>query len=170
LEINATAASLLGFLAAGPLSGYSLAARIETTIGNFWNVTRSQIYRELRTLESAGYVRVGKTGTRDRRPFSLTPLGREAFDDWISREPSEEHIRFPLLLTMYFGDHVVPSELARILREARATHVTRLNRFRGRLEALRETAPFPAHVARYACLYEEMVLAWFDSLEAEGLL
>jgi DNA-binding PadR family transcriptional regulator len=169
-DINATAASLLGFLAAGPQSGYALAATIETVIGTFWNVTRSQIYRELRTLESAGYVRVGKTGSRDRRPYALTPLGRKAFDDWIARDPGQENIRFPLLLTMYFGDRVPPDSLARTLREARALHTARLTHYRARLEKLRDTSPFPARTARFGIMYEETILAWFDTLEGEGLL
>jgi DNA-binding PadR family transcriptional regulator len=170
LDINATAASLLGFLAAGPQSGYTLAATIEASIGNFWNVTRSQIYRELRTLEAAGFVRVGKTGTRDRRPYALTPLGRQAFDEWIAREPGDENIRFPLLLTEYFGDHLPPETLARMLRKSQVRHDARLKAYRERLEALAETHPFRARVARFGCMYEEMVLEWFTTLEADGVM
>src|SRR2546429_256493 len=48
--LNATAASLLGFLRAGPMTGWDLDQRVKLSIGNFWNVTRSQIYRELRVL------------------------------------------------------------------------------------------------------------------------
>ena len=62
--MNAIAASLLGFLRYGHASGYELAARIERSIGSFWNVTRSQIYPELRRLENAGYVEVAHTGSR----------------------------------------------------------------------------------------------------------
>lgn len=170
LDINATAASLLGFLAAGPQSGYTLAATIEASIGNFWNVTRSQIYRELRTLEAAGYVRVGKTGMRDRRPYALTPLGRQAFDEWIAREPPDENIRFPLLLTAFFGDHLPPETLARMLRNSRARHELRLMAYREKLEAIEGLYPFPARATRFGCMYEEMVLAWFATLEADGLL
>ena len=170
LVINATAASLLGFLAAGPQSGYTLAATIEASIGNFWNVTRSQIYRELRTLEAAGYVRVGQTGMRERRPYALTPLGRKAFDEWIAREPADENIRFPLLLTAFFGDHLPPETLARMLRNSRARHEERLKAYREKLAEVDGLAPFPARAARFGCLYEEMVLAWFASLEAENLM
>ena len=48
--LNPTAASLLGFLHQGPMTGWDLAQTVEATIGDFWNVTRSQVYRELRTL------------------------------------------------------------------------------------------------------------------------
>jgi len=77
-ELNATAGSLLGFLTLGPSSGYELAERIESSIGNFWNVTRSQIYRELRTLEQMGFVSAGGRSARDRTPYSVTPAGERA--------------------------------------------------------------------------------------------
>ncbi|GAF98116.1 unnamed protein product, partial [marine sediment metagenome] len=38
-DLNATAASLLGFLLEGPRTGYELQEAVEASIGNFWNVT-----------------------------------------------------------------------------------------------------------------------------------
>ena len=52
--LNATAASLLGFLHQGPMSGWDLAATAQTLIGDFWSLTRSQVYRELSAMASAG--------------------------------------------------------------------------------------------------------------------
>jgi DNA-binding PadR family transcriptional regulator len=170
LELNATAASLLGFLSAGPQSGYELAARIEATIGPFWNVTRSQIYRELRVLEAAGCIAVGETGSRDRRPYALTVAGRAAFRAWIAREPGDENIRFPLLLTAFFGDALPRAELARTLRAHRARHEARLARYRERHPAVERDHPYPALTSRFGIMYEEMVLAWFATLAADGLL
>src|SRR2546423_5398362 len=47
-DLNSTAASLLGFLETyGPMSGYDIVGMVEGSIGYFWNVTRSQVYREL---------------------------------------------------------------------------------------------------------------------------
>lgn len=169
-ELNATAASLLGFLAGGPQSGYTLAAHIENSIGNFWNVTRSQIYRELRTLEAVGYLRVGKTGTRDRRPYSVTATGRKAFDEWIARFSGDENIRFPLLLTVFFGDRLPPETLAHLLRASRQIHQERLTTYRRQLVETAVSHPFPSKTARFGTMYEEMVLAWFDSIAADGLM
>jgi DNA-binding PadR family transcriptional regulator len=170
LHINATAASLLGFLADGPQSGYTLAAHIERSVGNFWNVTRSQIYRELRTLAAAGYLRIGRTGTRDRRPYSLTPLGRKAFDEWIARTPGEENVRFPLLLTVFFGDHLPPATLAEMLRGFRGRHEARLAAYQQRLPKASKDQPYPARTMRFGAMYEAMVLAWLDTLRDEGLM
>ena len=65
-DLNPTAASLLGYLDLGPLTGWDLDQWVRSSIGNFWNVTRSQIYRELRTLTELGYVEAGEAGRRDR--------------------------------------------------------------------------------------------------------
>src|SRR5207302_8869637 len=112
-ELNATAASLLGFLQAGPRSGWELVQTVEGSIGNFWNVTRSQVYRELRSLEEQGLVEAGETGARDRRPYPVTEAGRRAFAQWIAREPGPDLVRSPLLLTVFFGGYVEPALLRR---------------------------------------------------------
>jgi DNA-binding PadR family transcriptional regulator len=174
LELNSTAASLLGYLADGPSSGYDLAASIEKSIGYFWNVTRSQIYRELRALEEAGLVRAGKAGARERRPYTRTAAGRAAFDAWLARMPGDELIRFPLLLTVFFGDRVPPRELARMLRDHRARHENRREEYRKILAGpgsggACENA-MAARTARFGLMYEDALLAWFASLEREGLL
>jgi DNA-binding PadR family transcriptional regulator len=168
--LNATAATLLGFLAMGPQSGYELAAVIETSVGNFWNITRSQVYRELALLEENGFVRVGKAGVRDRKPYTLTALGQRVFDAWITREPGEDITRSPLLLALFFGDRIDRATLARYLREHRARHERKLAEYRRRLPDLERTYRFPAYAMRLGLMHEEMILVWFDSLAAEGLL
>jgi len=169
-DLNATAASLLGFLAMGPQTGYELAAVIESSVGNFWNITRSQVYRELALLESKGCVRVGKVGVRERKPFTLTALGRRSFDAWIAREPGEDLTRSPLLLALFFGDHIEPATLARFLRRHRDRHERKLAEYRERLPELERQYPFPAHTMRYGLMCEEAILAWFDSLAKAKLL
>lgn len=169
-ELNATAASLLGFLDMGAQSGYQLAAAIESSIGNFWNISRSQVYRELALLEASGYVRLGEVGVRERKPYALTPLGRRAFDAWIAREPGDDITRSPLLLALFFGHHIDRKTLARFLRDHRGRHERKLAEYRERLPTVERHARFPARVMRLGLMREEMYLAWFDSLAAEGLM
>src|SRR5262245_20486282 len=40
VPLTPTAASLLGFLHHGPATGWDLCAKVELTIGDFWNVTK----------------------------------------------------------------------------------------------------------------------------------
>ena len=69
--LNPTAASLLGFLHHGAASGWDLAAKAQKTIGEFWNVTRSQVYRELKLLEGEGHIVARGSGAR--RHGSISP-------------------------------------------------------------------------------------------------
>lgn len=163
-EINPTAASLLGFLHIGPMTGWDLDQAVRATISNFWNVTRSQVYRELHTLADLGYVDVGDTGPRDRRPHSITPAGREAFARWIARDPGPSIIRMPLLLTVFFAEHLPPGRLAEIAAAERAGHLEALEQYRLLYEDYSITAPFIAEVIRFGIGYHELVLDWLEGL------
>ena len=68
-------AAILGFLRLDPTSGYMLRKRFEGSVGSFWSVTQSQIYRELHALEEDGLVaseREPGDGKPDRRVYALT--------------------------------------------------------------------------------------------------
>ena len=72
-QVNATAASLLGFLHERPMSGWDLVATAQALIGDFWTLTRSQVYRELAAMETADLIVAGTAGPGGRRPW---PAGR----------------------------------------------------------------------------------------------
>jgi DNA-binding PadR family transcriptional regulator len=165
-DLNPTAASLLGFLLGGePRSGWELARAAERSIGNFWNLTRSQVYRELRDLADRGLVTAGEVGPRDRVPYRVTPAGRDAFREWIEGEPGPAIIRNRLLLTVFFADHLPPGRLAEVLEAHRAQHVAVLDQY----EALApHLAPGPvAATLAFGLAYERMVLAWIDDTAAQ---
>ena len=160
-RLNATAASLLGFLLEGPKSGWDLVATAEARIGDFWSLTQSQVYRELAAMAEAGYVEAGERGPREGRPYVITDAGRAAFAEWAEQEPGMESIRFPLLLALGFGRHVPSDRIARWLVRHRAAHAELLSRY--------EAGPPPSD--RYAAAtldfgvrYERAVLEWFDAL------
>lgn len=160
--LNPTAASLLGFLHGGEASGYELVAVAELVIGAFWSLTRSQVYRELATLAERGLVEAGETGPRARRPFRLTDAGREAFAAWVREPPGDEQIRYPLLLSIAFGEHLGPARVQEFVAEHRRRHQDRLATYVELAGALddhyqRATLAFGIH-------YERAVLAWMDDL------
>ena len=174
LGLNPTAASLLGFLHAGPMTGWQLLDAVDSSIGYFWNVTKSHVYRELQSLEGRGLVAAGPVGPRQRRPLSITREGRAAFARWISQEPSQELIRFPLLVVMFFGEHLDPAELEGFLAVHRRRHEERLAEFEQIAAGLAAGLGPPAvpalsdrsrHFAlatvRLGLEYERAVLRWF---------
>lgn len=170
--LNATAASLLGFLHDGPMTGWDLVAVAQQRIGNFWTLTQSQVYRELAAMAGSGLVEQGQPGPRDRKPYLITEAGRAAFREWIDREPGLEQIRFPLLLTIMFAGHLPPGRLLEMVAAHRSVHAERLadyQRIRKELDGVVDELPGGADRFRLATLefglrYESAVLDWFDQL------
>jgi DNA-binding PadR family transcriptional regulator len=163
--LNATAASLLGFLHDGPMTGWELVALAEQRIGDFWILTQSQVYRELATMSAAGLVEAGPPGPRDRKPYTISAAGRAAFADWLNREPGRDQVRIPLLLTLAFADHLPPGRLTELVAARRAEHAERLARYEAAREALRGTADRTRRLTlEYGLRHERAVLDWFDAL------
>ncbi len=168
VSLNATAASLLGFLHRGSMTGWDLHVTAEMCIGGFWTVTRSQVYRELTALTKRGLVEEGAVGARAQKPFTITAAGREAFARWIDREPGEATIRHPLLLTMAFGEHLEPGRLAEILASHRARHRRVLARYREQRDAPDQSrSVFDSATLDFGIRYEQATLEWLDALPDE---
>ncbi|MFJ8577053.1 helix-turn-helix transcriptional regulator [Micromonospora sp. NPDC093277] len=166
--LNATAASLLGFLHDGPMTGWDLVEYAQQRIGAFWSLTQSQVYRELTAMAAAGLVRAGERGPRDRKPYEITDAGRAAFAEWTAKPPAEETIRFPMLLTVLFGRHLPADRLAEFLAGHRAAHAARLAEYEQVAAALPDEAeavdPYSVATLRFGLAYERAVLDWFGAL------
>lgn len=80
--------ALLGFLQSGPMHGYQLHQQLRDPAGlkQVWYLKQAQLYALLGKLDEAGYITasIQLQETRPaRRVFSLTPTGREAFQNWL---------------------------------------------------------------------------------------
>lgn len=164
MSINATAASLLGFLHNGPMTGWDLDKIVALTISNFWNVTRSQVYRELRTLSELGFVVAGEAGARESRPFTITESGKQAFANWIVQDPGPPIVRMPLLLTAFFGEHLTPDRIAEIVSAEIAGGEKALQEFYD-LQLALEPDPWMTKVLDFGINYQKMLLEWLRSIE-----
>jgi DNA-binding PadR family transcriptional regulator len=160
-RLNATQGSLLGFLYDTPRSGWELLREVQGGLAHFWNVTPSHVYRELRTLEERRFVKAGKTGIRERRPFRITAAGQKAFKMWIAQEPGPEQIRFPLLVTLWFGHHLDSDCLSAFLDSSRLEHEERLRTY----EAINTPDPHTAAVVAFGITYEKAIIGWLENLE-----
>ena len=161
-DLNATAASLLGFLSARELSGYELMQVAEMVIGDFWSLTRSQVYRELAGLSAKGLVEELETGPRSRRPYRITQRGRAAFESWLSSPPAAEQIRYPLLLRISFGAAVGRETVLGFLAEHREIHEQRLAEYQDKQGTLGDS--YLEAVLAFGAHYERAVLAWMDEV------
>ena len=163
-DLNATAASLLGFLVDGPKTGWDLVESVEASVGYFWNITRSQVYRELKTLAAAGYVTEKRAGVRDKVPYAITAAGKAAFAAWIAREPGPDLLRLPLVLTVFFGRSVPPDLLRGYLERARHERLARLAEYRNVKAEKRTEDEYHLAALELGIAYEETLLAWIEKL------
>ena len=169
-DLNPTAASLLGFLHEGPMSGWDLVARAQERIGEFWSLTPSQVYRELARMAEDGRVEAGEPGVRSKTLYEITDKGRDAFADWVRQPPGTETIRFPLLLTLTFGRHLPDQLLAGFLTRHRIIHADRLAAYQRQKEEMppgyEKIDPYAVATLEFGITYEQAVLQWFDQLRA----
>ena len=163
-ELNATAAALLGLLRQGAATGYDLARRAEDELGDFWTVTRSQVYRELSALSQRGLVEAQQPGARDRRPYQLTNTGRQSFLDWLHQDSGNDVVRIPLLLRLAFADALDPDRLAEMAAAQRARHAERLARYQALERAALDQGAGDRELVtlRFGLRYERAALQWFD--------
>lgn len=99
---------ILGFLTYGPQTGYDLSKAFYDSIDFFWHASTSQIYRELHAMEADGWVQsasVLQTDKPNKRLYSITPKGKEAFLGWLSapQEGAMYPIRSVFLLRVFFS-------------------------------------------------------------------
>ena len=172
MEVNATAAALLGLLRrSGPATGYALAQRAQEELGDYWTVTRSQVYRELAAMAAAGLVQAGEAGARDARPYTVTDPGLAAFTAWLHSDLGADVVRIPLLLRLAFVDALDPTRLAELVAEQRAQHAARLAAYEDLERAGIEVGGTDRDLVtlRFGIAYERAVLTWFDGLDLQAL-
>jgi DNA-binding PadR family transcriptional regulator len=170
--VNSTAASLLGLLDAegGEMTAGELLRVAEVRIGQFWSLTRSQVYRELAVLEREELVQPGPPGPRDARPVRITDAGRAAYREWLTGHLPAETVRIPVLLAVALGGTLDPSALRDVLTQSREEHRARVEVYRDldrQLAATDDGEPWARATLSFGIRYEEAVLGWFSTLPTE---
>lgn len=115
---------ILGLLTSREMSGYDLKQLINKSITHFyWSPAKSQIYGELRRLESQGLVtmrEVPQTLRPDKRLYQMTPQGTEAMLQWLSLSGVEpDSYKSAILLKVFFGHMLSPEPYIGLLEERR---------------------------------------------------
>jgi DNA-binding PadR family transcriptional regulator len=155
----ATPNAVLGLLSFGQeLSGYDLKKWADHSLRFFfWSPAISQIYSELRRLESLGYVTsrvVAKDDTRGRRLYRITEEGREWLAHWLVSEPADVPIlKHPTILRVWLGHLMEPDALRQAVIEHR-------NRVEAQLSEVREDRRVVA--ANDSMAYAELVIRWAE--------
>jgi len=155
----ATPNAVLGLLSFGQeLSGYDLKKWADHSLRFFfWSPAISQIYSELRRLESLGYVTsrvVAKDDTRSRRLYRITEEGRAWLAHWLESEPTDVPVlKHPTILRVWLGHLMEPATLRQAVTEHRS-------RVAAQLAEVREDQRLVA--ANESMAYAELVIRWAE--------
>ncbi len=96
---------ILGLLNYRQMSGYEIMLVFRDSLRFFWSAQTSQIYRELQTLETKGWVSkttVPQEGKPDKNIYTITAEGREELLCWLSSGEPEYGPRSALLMKVFF--------------------------------------------------------------------
>lgn len=111
----------LGALTFGDATGYDIKKFFECTFSHFFVAGYGSIYPALATLTEEGLVTCHsepQEGKPDRKVYSLTGEGREAFVGDLAKTPPNHKVRSEFLVQMYFA-HLLPRETLRGLMDER---------------------------------------------------
>jgi DNA-binding PadR family transcriptional regulator len=116
VQLPTTSYIILGMLSYREMSGYSLKQLMDRAVKHFyWSPAKSQIYAELRRLESHGYVvmrEVISPQRPDKRIYGLTPQGLDALRTWLDNTAvGPDSYKSPLLLKVFLGHLASPGIL-----------------------------------------------------------
>lgn len=102
---NKTQYVILGFLQYKPMSGYDIKKSTDESLRYFWQENYGHIYPVLAKLQEQGMVtsslEASETGP-DRKVYSITEKGKEAFTTWLNQEAEPPKYRKELLLKLFF--------------------------------------------------------------------
>ena len=106
---------ILGLLNYADMNGYEILETFRRSLNHFWNAQKSQVYRELISLENAGYIHgiwIEQEGKPDKKLYSITDEGRKELSNWLSEE-LKETTRIPLLMkTFFLGERTIDENIA----------------------------------------------------------
>jgi DNA-binding PadR family transcriptional regulator len=170
-RLSTTEAAVLGLLAGGERSGYELAKLAEAGVAYLWTPSRSQIYKVLPRLETAGFARVREIeqhGRPDKALYKATAKGLEVLREWLDEvedEPAGGRVVFALKL--FFCDFASPATALAHLAAYREYLTRRLDAYE-RLEARLDDEPrgYAEHVLGHGLARVRATLEWIDETAA----
>jgi DNA-binding PadR family transcriptional regulator len=171
--------AILGMLSAQPRSGYDVRRAFLTSL-RYYSDSPGTIYPALRRLEARGWIEpapVSEGGgeNRSRRPFTLTPAGRQELVAWLEAPIAEGDIALRLsdlfLRFTYMGANIPRETTLGFLRALETGLTARAAEQRRKYDEVRKVA-LPFHTGVLSMLLgvetTEAQARWAS--EAAGIL
>jgi len=133
--------ALLALLTAQPMTGYDLAKAFHGSVGHVWQAPDSQIYPELRRMQSDGLLRGedvawGQRGIKTQ--YTITDEGVAALRTWMSQPLAYSPERDPAHLRAAYLEWTDPPAARAQLEQHAAHHRELRDQRRGQLDAIRD--------------------------------
>lgn len=113
---------ILGLISYGEKTGYEIMTVFRDSLNHFWTAQTSQIYRELQTMEKAGWIterHVVQKGKPDKNIISITSAGREELIRWLRADNLPAVGRSPFLMKTFFMGELPLEENISYFKEVR---------------------------------------------------
>ncbi len=110
----------LGLLSNGEACGYELKKTFESLFKHFFPAGYGSIYPALADLASSGMVEcreIPQTGKPDRKVYSITDAGRQAFANALQNTQPRHKLRSDFLAIMYFAELLDDSQVDSLLND-----------------------------------------------------
>lgn len=163
-----TARVLLGMIAEGHATGYSIKAEIERSTRLFWGASVGGIYPELRRLRDAGLVTVrdNPRGGAVRHCYELTEAGLAALDHWLTDpgEPAME-MRNEALLRLRFAGVLERAQQIEVIERMRAAHERFATELQQRIETGRFDDPLHRMTVEFGLGWHRWAIDWCTAAE-----
>ena len=114
--------AILSLLADGDYTGYELSKAFDASVTYVWPASQGQIYPELHKLADKGLaevIEVAQQRRPDKRVYRITPAGRAALVEWVSRSPTTLGIRDPFQLQAINAGRLPPDRARQVVTEQR---------------------------------------------------
>jgi PadR family transcriptional regulator, regulatory protein AphA len=114
-------------------SGYDLKKAIAASTANFWNESYGNIYPTLRKLLEEGAIREDNqdppASKRQKQLYSITKKGSQTLRRWLRQPVPERSEDNELLLNLFFGSMMSPTESQDLVKAHRDHHIALLEKF-----------------------------------------
>ncbi|GAA1144895.1 PadR family transcriptional regulator [Nesterenkonia lutea] len=166
--------ALLAILTAAPLTGYETAKRFEGSVGHVWHAPDSQIYPELRRMETEGLVqgreeRWGPNSTKTR--YYITAEGESAFRGWMSEPLRYAPWRDVAHMQAAYFEWTDPDSVRMHLQQHAQHYEEQIAQWSSQVQAIEshEHPMIAARLQRYPAEQHARIVA-FKSFAYEGLI
>jgi len=162
---------ILSLVADKPQSGYDIVKSFEQSVGQIWQASHQQVYRELGKLANDNWLkfeREAQADKPDRKVYSITEEGLTCLRKWVASSIDSPAYRSPVLVRMLALPVVGPEALIPVVREARAEYAEKLKAHYA-IEKLYSNNKEPSGIdlslhraLRMAIMFTEPMLSWCD--------